>query len=747
MGAIDDLRLRASIIKKEEQEGKNTALRVGGLLYDTIDYIDSISGGTPTPSEKTEVVVSPLYQQGTQIARIRVDNLTSTLWAPSAGPVPDPYDDTEIRELISDLDDDLDTTKTRINSESARLSELIRDIDSMIYQKINDTVNQADWIKNNFPEFKITWQSGWDDKIEAYLQRVGVWGRSNGVTKTQWSELIQKVDSFEYSVNMVIEDVNNQIDVLSGGVSTKIDAGLRSITNTMEATYSKKTAENVIEWMYSAFKNSAVPERTFNQIVSAGKTGEEGLISAVSEIRTEVTKLQNGEYLASSSLAVQVDSPLDKAIAGLYALARPGEATTSLFTQVKNNTNNVQTAITQSSDAYQAVMDLRTDYNNFSAQVITKATLDSAVAGLVAKTDYNAAKIVAMVNNSGSEVKIEADKINLKGVTRIYNKNLNLPVIVAGTEGISIGTFNEDGTPISQTPWLDITEATITAQSNQAKTLEGFKLGKGSLDLWQPLAYGSGYANHLMLSPTEIKMTREGGQSHPIPLEVKTDSYGTVSLKCPAGLNVNANVDLIEPVVNMTASVTSFKASGFELLTSGKTEINQRKSGELLDIKSAGDIKIQNSTSSSNVQIKSTKILELTAENMINLTARGILLAPTEGLKSTMELEVVSDEKLKNIHAVLNPDIESIANARIIDYTLKESKSTEKRLGSVAQDWQEIFPNAVREGEDGYLGMDYASIALASAVTAAREIVKLKKENEELKARLERLESIVLKNQ
>jgi hypothetical protein len=41
MTNINELKARASVIKKELQEGRNTADRVGGLLCDMLDYDDS----------------------------------------------------------------------------------------------------------------------------------------------------------------------------------------------------------------------------------------------------------------------------------------------------------------------------------------------------------------------------------------------------------------------------------------------------------------------------------------------------------------------------------------------------------------------------------------------------------------------------------------------------------------------------------------------------------------------------------
>lgn len=100
----------------------------------------------------------------------------------------------------------------------------------------------------------------------------------------------------------------------------------------------------------------------------------------------------------------------------------------------------------------------------------------------------------------------------------------------------------------------------------------------------------------------------------------------------------------------------------------------------------------------------------------------------------------LSDENIKEIVNYINPLIEDIADVRIVNYELKFNKGT-VYSGTIAQDWQNILPNVVTVNpENETLGLDYSATALISSVTAAREIVKLKQENEELKQRLSILE-------
>ena len=102
---------------------------------------------------------------------------------------------------------------------------------------------------------------------------------------------------------------------------------------------------------------------------------------------------------------------------------------------------------------------------------------------------------------------------------------------------------------------------------------------------------------------------------------------------------------------------------------------------------------------------------------------------------------ITSDERLKNIIGSVDIAVEDIAKARIVDYEFKNNKG-DIHTGTIAQDWKDILPNVIREiDEEKHIALDYSSTALVSAVVDAREIVKLKQENAELKERLAAIEA------
>jgi hypothetical protein len=105
----------------------------------------------------------------------------------------------------------------------------------------------------------------------------------------------------------------------------------------------------------------------------------------------------------------------------------------------------------------------------------------------------------------------------------------------------------------------------------------------------------------------------------------------------------------------------------------------------------------------------------------------------------------LSDIRYKEVVNHFRLDVETIANASIIQFRWKEGNDQELHVGGIAQEWQAILPDAVHEAKDGKLAMDYGTIAYTSAVSLARKVVEQQREIDDLKERLARLEALLTK--
>ena len=113
--------------------------------------------------------------------------------------------------------------------------------------------------------------------------------------------------------------------------------------------------------------------------------------------------------------------------------------------------------------------------------------------------------------------------------------------------------------------------------------------------------------------------------------------------------------------------------------------------------------------------------------------------------------QIRSDRRLKYIGKEFNSGLDKIRQLKVFNYTFKKDEAKEPRVGVIAQDLQKVFPDAVKNGADGFLtirmeDMFYAVInaikELDARVTALeKENQVLKEQNKALDARLKAVEA------
>ena len=106
-----------------------------------------------------------------------------------------------------------------------------------------------------------------------------------------------------------------------------------------------------------------------------------------------------------------------------------------------------------------------------------------------------------------------------------------------------------------------------------------------------------------------------------------------------------------------------------------------------------------------------------------------------------------SDIRIKNIiDYVLPLNIYDIANSPIFKYTWKKSTNNEVHVGTSAQYWQNILPDAVTVARDdiGTLSLQYDMAALASAVSIAKKTVEHEQKISYLESQITQLRNEIL---
>lgn len=492
MSSTTVMKAKAKLIKEETQEGANTAARVGGLFEDIVDYLDSAD---PTSSLK----ITPYVTTGTRIARFSVGGEETTIFAPSNGGSGggSTYDDTEIREIINELDKALDNTTALANSEKDRLDGVIADIDENVKEKMQDAVEFAEWVQGNFPQGETGYQSGWNEKTKQFMQVVGMWDTSTdnpAVTTTKWSKLTQDVDDLYAEVTSISTGGEVTKDMVQSWIGTSVQNKIAELN--LGTTYATQddTGE-ILKWLYSALKGSTSEYETYNQFVSAARNGAS---TAISELRTYVEQLKDGTFVATADIETKVND----AITGLYSKATADDATTTIFSQVKKDSADIAALVVGITDGTSTI-DLATRIANWKAGLVTTANKSGSIASLLAANSDNtaAAAIAAIVNSNGSTAKISADHIELTGITTVYDTNGDA-IVTCDTNGIHMGYLTGTGHQK-----LDISEGVITS-SELTSSHESKKWGLGydGLSLWSYNDTGSGYPYELKITDKSIRI-------------------------------------------------------------------------------------------------------------------------------------------------------------------------------------------------------------------------------------------------
>lgn len=93
-----------------------------------------------------------------------------------------------------------------------------------------------------------------------------------------------------------------------------------------------------------------------------------------------------------------------------------------------------------------------------------------------------------------------------------------------------------------------------------------------------------------------------------------------------------------------------------------------------------------------------------------------------------------SDIRCKDVETYQwSPTLDMIADAPIIRYTMKDDKTHRMRVGSVAQYWGKVMPEAVSCDADGILSIAQGDICMVNVIALAREVRKLREEIEQMR--------------
>jgi len=96
-----------------------------------------------------------------------------------------------------------------------------------------------------------------------------------------------------------------------------------------------------------------------------------------------------------------------------------------------------------------------------------------------------------------------------------------------------------------------------------------------------------------------------------------------------------------------------------------------------------------------------------------------------------------SDETMKENIISIGNVLDKIQNYRCVEYNFIDDEATDKKIGFIAQDWQEDFPQIIEQMENEKIGMKYTE----TIPILLKAIQELKADNDNLRERIQTLEN------
>ena len=107
------------------------------------------------------------------------------------------------------------------------------------------------------------------------------------------------------------------------------------------------------------------------------------------------------------------------------------------------------------------------------------------------------------------------------------------------------------------------------------------------------------------------------------------------------------------------------------------------------------------------------------------LDVNGVIYSNT-GVYSAGYVTALSDARKKDVLGDVELSAEQIAEMPAVRFSWIDQTKPGIFIGTLAQPWQKLLPEAVRTMADGVLSFDYQSAAMVSVINLAREVVAIK---------------------
>lgn len=662
-------------------------------------------------------------------------------------------------ELDDIIDGKLGPVIASINSALAAIQALNDDIDSVISDKqaeiqniINETFNEYTWLKKNLGD--VFAYQGFQDQLNAFLTAIG----NLTTSSAQWTTLMQTINSITARV----------VDIENGDLPRLLEAVIKAWINDGVAgidlsTYALRA--DLDDYLRTDQLNSALDgTNAFIQLRSDLDSAKAAIGAWSQSHGTNDTITQ-----LLGLLQIQVDNIENSVTTSLSSTIRQYLGT-DLNTAVDTYLQN-QAGLILNSNLDGAVSQL------FSQTSLTKGAVESwaNTAGFIATSDLGSATATQYATNGhnlyaalttsilddNSFLTAIANNITIKGsqidIDASHQINLNAQKVTASNLNVvnnnkTVAYINDEGyasfinghiyIPYTATNWQNFQNEHVVGLY-----VDSVATGTSPADVtYANSKWSTLFHPRTLIEPDGLRFENaDRALSGIVKSGVLYDNHANPSVPATAVETYSVEIAAYDPRNNNNYCGILLQPSDIRNgneSSGGSCKIRNYKDGfDPTDYNTWSgrlDIDYWNS-----IVMKASDEIIINAENggLYGISLRGSTHFIGDIYQDSGTNHISSDERLKTIVSDVNANIEDIANTRIVNFTYNSDESNSIHTGTIAQDWKNIVPNAVTENPEGNLALDYNAINTVSAITAAREIVKLKQENEELKQRLAAIEA------
>ena len=292
----------------------------------------------------------------------------------------------------------LDSTADDINTDILAVRQQIQEAKQQLQDNIDSANQNADEIQSELTEFQGTIRNELETSVRDAI--------TNADGRTIWTELNTTNNGLTAVTNRVDKSLDSNGDLKNTSVlQSIIDSGVKN--NTAITDIQNKWAvmdenQNLIQWVAAGFRSEANKEGGLARMFA---TAQDDTQNAISNMKTQIEKDVNDNYVASADLEASVigiveDELQVDSLAAIAMKSDVNSATTTLTNRLNTadqDRENIHTSLSQIQSTAQeglARASLLTNVDENGTYFVNESSLDGAVNSMLAKSGSKSASLI-----------------------------------------------------------------------------------------------------------------------------------------------------------------------------------------------------------------------------------------------------------------------------------------------------------------------------------------------------------------